>query len=141
MTPHVHADLIKAWADGAEIETVFNERWETIKCPNWYSDCKYRIKDPYRELKEAAKDPTKQIRFRDMEWIDCGEYTANEFNRVHDGLGMIVHRRSPAPNPFFVEDWSERFDGDALPENATSILIEDGDYEAWRASQLLAEYC
>ena len=73
--------------------------------------------------------------------IDCGEYTANEFNRVHDGLGMIVHRRSPAPNPFFVEDWSERFDGDALPENATSILIEDGDYEAWRASQLLAEYC
>ncbi|MCU0810098.1 MAG: hypothetical protein MUE59_03525 [Thiobacillaceae bacterium] len=30
----------------------------------------YRIADPYAELKAAAKDPTKQIRFEGGEWSD-----------------------------------------------------------------------
>jgi hypothetical protein len=63
MKPHVHCEAIKAWADGAEIEAMFKKNWETIKNPNWYPECEYRIKDPYRELKEAAMDPNKEIRY------------------------------------------------------------------------------
>ena len=44
--PHKHADLIKAWADGAEIE-VWNidlERWVTTQSPQWFHESAYRIK-------------------------------------------------------------------------------------------------
>ena len=46
MKPHKHAELIKQWADGAEIE--FKSRpemdWETYDCPSWYDCYEYRIK-------------------------------------------------------------------------------------------------
>ena len=45
--PHVHCELIKAWADGAEIQYADTpDTW--VDCPrnqpNWYSDVRYRIK-------------------------------------------------------------------------------------------------
>ena len=48
-TPHKHAELIKAWADGAEIEfydTRFNEhRWKlTGPFPYWQPEVEFRIK-------------------------------------------------------------------------------------------------
>lgn len=49
--PHVHADIIKAWADGAIIErAVYGElsgellRWEEQKHPYWIEDAVYRVK-------------------------------------------------------------------------------------------------
>jgi len=47
-TPHKHAELIKAWADGAEIEfNDFSGRWAVNRDPSWSPDLKYRIKpDP-----------------------------------------------------------------------------------------------
>lgn len=43
--PHIHKDIILAWADGAEIEwkNPKNE-WELIENPNFYESEKYRIK-------------------------------------------------------------------------------------------------
>ena len=44
--PHKHAELIKAWADGAEIQ-VFDEigqSWWDIPNPDWYDNRHYRIK-------------------------------------------------------------------------------------------------
>ena len=42
---HIHAKLIKAWADGAEIEVYsVGVNWETIYSPRWDSVAKYRIK-------------------------------------------------------------------------------------------------
>lgn len=44
--PRMHSDLIKAWADGADIEwfnTKTNE-WKFIVYPTWREDTKYRIK-------------------------------------------------------------------------------------------------
>lgn len=44
--PHKHAALIKAWADGAEIE-VFDyrsEMWTSTISPAWNFGLKYRIK-------------------------------------------------------------------------------------------------
>lgn len=46
-TPHKHADLIKAWADGAEIQCrdgTCPSLWDDITCPSWSTACDYRIK-------------------------------------------------------------------------------------------------
>ena len=47
MKPHPHAEIIKAWADGAEIEVYdgLHDRWcdLTNSCPAWTSQ-RYRIK-------------------------------------------------------------------------------------------------
>jgi hypothetical protein len=45
-TPHIHADVIKAWADGAEIE-IYKDNfdvWIPNAHPNWLSDMAYRVK-------------------------------------------------------------------------------------------------
>ena len=45
---HKHAELIKAWADGAEIEhkSRTTGEWEESghNCPRWHPDIEYRIK-------------------------------------------------------------------------------------------------
>lgn len=41
---HKHAELIKAWADGAQIEAKCNGKWEYMKRPSWFEDHQYRIK-------------------------------------------------------------------------------------------------
>ena len=43
-TPHVHAELIKAWADGAEIEALTLHDWKDCFQPRWSPSCEYRIK-------------------------------------------------------------------------------------------------
>ena len=43
---HKHAELIKAWADGAEIQIfskLFKE-WRFISEPDWLTCCEYRVK-------------------------------------------------------------------------------------------------
>lgn len=50
--PHVHADLIKAWADGATIQFKLRHvggRYEWVDCgkdmpPNWLPQTEYRLK-------------------------------------------------------------------------------------------------
>ena len=77
MKPHKHAELIKAWADGHEVEylSVSADKWLPCQSPYWADDTEYRIHDPYRHLKEAAADPTKQIRINGgVDWIDAGEF-------------------------------------------------------------------
>lgn len=44
--PHKHAELIKAWADGAEIEFRWDclDDWRRLTTPRWDQDGDYRIK-------------------------------------------------------------------------------------------------
>lgn len=45
--PHKHCELIKAWADGAEIQVKDpnTDKWSPLReYPIWYEDMKYRIK-------------------------------------------------------------------------------------------------
>lgn len=42
--PHKHAELIKAWADGAEIETREAGLWIPVTTPQWFKYSEYRIK-------------------------------------------------------------------------------------------------
>ena len=41
---HKHADLIYAWADGAEIQVFHIDRWEDCPSPAWRDAVTYRIK-------------------------------------------------------------------------------------------------
>lgn len=53
MKTHKHAELIKAWADGAEIEVKdeYQECWTKTHTPNWDLHYQYRIKpDPKLDL-------------------------------------------------------------------------------------------
>jgi len=42
-TPHVHREIIKAWADGAEIQIKCNKEWINAN-PTWHPNEEYRIK-------------------------------------------------------------------------------------------------
>jgi hypothetical protein len=52
MAKHKHSELIKAWADGAEIQMYYEEKhdqfgkddWIDISNPTWDEDKKYRLK-------------------------------------------------------------------------------------------------
>lgn len=56
-TPHKHAELIKAWADGAEIEYCTSiGLWIYVKEPSWSDDIDYRIKpEPKPDFKASFK--------------------------------------------------------------------------------------
>ena len=41
---HKHADLIHAWAEGAEIEQKYRGSWIDGKFPSFFDECEYRIK-------------------------------------------------------------------------------------------------
>ena len=43
-TPYKHAELIKAWADGAEIEINLRDGWKVAQAPAWATYKDYRIK-------------------------------------------------------------------------------------------------
>ena len=62
MKPHKHAELIKAWADGAEIQYKDElgewETWDGYNAPPWYPDEEYRIKpEPKPDVPEGLIDP------------------------------------------------------------------------------------
>jgi len=47
--PHIHAETIKAWANGAVIETrtIFEgvkTNWKVVNDPRWNPSCEYRVK-------------------------------------------------------------------------------------------------
>jgi hypothetical protein len=77
--PHIHAELIKAWADGAEIEVQHKTVWLPATCPTWQVETKYRVKpEPHKWQKEMdayAAGKTIQWRYR-SEWRDCDEWGA-----------------------------------------------------------------
>lgn len=54
-TPHKHAELIKAWADGAVIQfyDVLRGRWSVCEeAPRWFDYYKYRIKPEQSDLEK-----------------------------------------------------------------------------------------
>lgn len=52
--PHKHAELIKAWADGAEIECrspYTNYKWGSTTAPLWLPSYEYRVKPQPKKYK------------------------------------------------------------------------------------------
>ena len=56
-TKHIHAEVIKAWADGDEVELFLSSAggWETVQDPSWSISLHYRVKPKnivvYREAR------------------------------------------------------------------------------------------
>lgn len=45
MKPHKHAEIIKAWADGADIQSkILGGNWSDCSTPRWYEETEYRVK-------------------------------------------------------------------------------------------------
>jgi hypothetical protein len=89
-TPHKHAELIKAWADGAEIEyrTCPENPWELILDPGWDGRGEYRIKpEPkpdvvkYVQTWVDVKGPNLTVFFSDV-FVKC---TISNLNLTFDG--------------------------------------------------------
>ena len=77
MKQHKHANLIHAWADGAEIQ-FFNymlNRWEDLESPAWDEISKYRIKP------EPKPDYVQYINFH-FNW-GVTELTESPFNEAN----------------------------------------------------------
>lgn len=52
--PHKHAELIKAWADGAQIQELFDGTWRNTFYPRWHETTGYfRIKPKQDEVRYA----------------------------------------------------------------------------------------
>jgi hypothetical protein len=65
MKAHKHAELIKAWADGAKIEfyDADSDEWRPCPAPSWYPADQYRIKPVERQ----RAYPMTQMEGRDLE--------------------------------------------------------------------------
>ena len=75
---HKHADLIKQWADGAQIQHhhQFEDRWDDVDNPRWLDDHNYRIKpmpkpDMYKYVDVRA------VRDGICQWTTCLPEEAN----------------------------------------------------------------
>ena len=54
--PKLHADMIKAWADGYGIEAYNPERgqWISVPEPGWFDDIEYRVRPGEMEVPEPV---------------------------------------------------------------------------------------
>jgi len=87
MKPHKHAELIKAWADGAEIEyrSMNYDNWISIKTPTWHDHFEYRIKpQPVIEKKFifAKHFETKNTNFKAEIWPEGSNYIGEAIIQV-----------------------------------------------------------
>lgn len=79
MKPHVHKDLIIAWANGAEIQSLNTglsgrSEWVDLSEPSWNRRAQYRIKP--REFKNDAYYPVLDgVGDEEIAWYMNGEFS------------------------------------------------------------------
>ncbi len=91
---HKHAELIKAWADGAEIQfkSALKEEWHDSEGnPDWHENLEYRIKP---ETQTAEQ----QSGYSRLEWA---EDLIKQLPETHDGRNswLLNYGSKPEPNP------------------------------------------
>jgi hypothetical protein len=82
--PHKHAELIKAWADGAEIEFQDSEGVWGVGIPKWNPDSVYRIKP------ERKPDIVKAFMLESHPLGGLRFYDATGFSREKDEQRILV---------------------------------------------------
>lgn len=95
---HPHAELIKAWADGANIQYKNeNNEWITVNHPSWYKNNEYRIKP-----EEPSNEPWKPK--KGMSYLivnSCGSvdyklWGSSTLDEKHYKIGNCFHLQSDA---------------------------------------------
>lgn len=100
---HIHADLIIAWAEGAQIQRYLELKggWEDVNRPLWSTNTTYRIKP--REFEDSAYYPVTTIikpsmtnppdltLYREGYFYMAGEdyaYSESDFNWIGEKLSV-----------------------------------------------------
>jgi len=82
--PHKHAELIKQWADGAEIEREAGYKWIVTPYPSWYDHLIYRVKpQPLEYWVNVYPDGA----------VGTFHTTLSTAEAVNGGVGKVVHMR------------------------------------------------
>lgn len=94
-TPHKYAELIKAWADGAEIQWKRLEPFGWIDCANnkpvWDNNAEYRIKP-------------KTIKYR----VGLFEFNGKDWTQVYSNEGAeIASEKHSVTFKRWLTDWQE----------------------------------
>lgn len=106
-TPHKHSALIKAWADGSQIQgrrpNLIRASWHDISHPRWEDDMEYRIKsNPYQHLIDAlGAGMTLEVLNRDGTWDRRTRefmYPPENYRIMKDPV--LVYMRIFHPNEF-----------------------------------------
>jgi len=81
--PHVHAEVIRAYADGAEIEYFLKleGRWETINYPSFLENQLYRVKPEITAFSIYAAAAYPQYK---------GEWSSYNKKSIERGLEAVV---------------------------------------------------
>lgn len=107
MKKHKYYDFIVAWAEGYEIEYLddSNGKWLLLGGrPIWREGTEYRIRDEYRELKQALKDGKTIQMYDDCEWVDVDEPFRLKWDRPVSGYRI---KPEPKYQPFVFTDAKE----------------------------------
>lgn len=92
-TPHKHAEIIKAWADGETIEFLTNESsWKYTATPIWLPELVYRVK-PEPALSKTAEDMISNLiltctRVSHAIYNDLSDRTSRENNRDEQAASL-----------------------------------------------------
>ena len=82
MKPRKHAELIKAWADGATIESNSLDGWTEMSYPSFFESMEYRIKT--REFENDAYYPViDELGDCNVVYHTFGEFHATGDNRTY----------------------------------------------------------
>ena len=80
--PHPHAALIKAWADGATIQSeTTGGIWVDVPHPSWFPDLKYRIK-PEEPWKPKSGETYRFITSTGKVVLNTNQDEAQDINRI-----------------------------------------------------------
>ncbi len=102
--PHVHADLIKAWADGAEIQYFSKDRTEWCDCvfnkPQWGNYEQYRIKPKQTDFEKYGVEAGDIWKILPLDIVMTVRYVRKEHFIGLDGLdynltslALLIFRR------------------------------------------------
>lgn len=79
--PHKHAEVIKAWADGAEVQfrdphgKLFQSWTNVARCPSWDTSLEYRVKLQTKKIrvalhKNSGSAPTAVLWNQSFEFVE-----------------------------------------------------------------------
>jgi len=102
VSSHKHAEVITAWANGAEIQfrdICFSEDWKDTRQPQWDESLEYRVKpaEPERPRVGDARSPRRLADLYDQLWRKSGSglapaQFADDVLRHACDAGQIVTR-------------------------------------------------
>jgi hypothetical protein len=106
--PHKHAEVIKAWADGKEVEylSVTTNKWELISgpYPSWIETREYRIKpEPKKVWVRIVKIYNRRL---DTNYT-IAWYSIDEQTKTSKNIRVKEQKDSPVLEYAWLSDWVE----------------------------------